>query len=142
MAWSHVRWSSGVSEYTIMSSRYTMAKERFSSPRQFCIRCWNIAGALQKLYDMHRNLYTPILLTVNAVYYQESSDTLTCQKLLLRSMVKKYLAPTKDSIVSGHLGIGYESFFIWAFRCLEVYAEPEGPILLLYQDNSITPWLL
>ena len=96
-----------------------MAKERFSSPRQFCIRCWNIAGALQRPYGMHRNSYTPILPTVNAIYWRESSDTLTCQKPLLRSMVEKYQAPTRDSMVSGHLGIGYESFFVRAFRHLK-----------------------
>ena len=114
-----MRWSSSISEYTITLSMYTMVKERFSSLRQFCIRCWNITWALQWLYGMHRNLYTPILPTVNAIYWQESSETLTCQKPLLRSMVEKYRAPTKDSMVSGHLGIGYESFFVWAFRCLK-----------------------
>ena len=72
-----------------MSSKYTMANERLSSPKQFCIRHWKVAGALQRLYGMHRNLYTPRLPTVNAVYWQDSSDTLTCQTLLLRSMVEK-----------------------------------------------------
>ena len=119
MAWSRVRWSSGISKYTIMSSRYTMAKERFSSPRQFCIRCSNITGMLQRPYGMHRNSYIPILPTVNAIYWQESSDTLTCQKPLLRSMVEKYQAPTRDSMVSRNLGIRYESFFVRAFRCLK-----------------------
>ena len=119
MAWSRERWSSCISEYTITSSRYTMVKERFSSPRQFCIRHWNVAGALQKPYGMHRNSYTPMLPTINAIYWRESSDTLTCQKLLLRSMVEKYRAPTKDSMVSWQLGIGYESFLVWAFRHLK-----------------------
>ena len=63
-----------------------------------------------------RNSYMPILSTVNAVYWQDSSDILTCQNPLLRSMVEKYLVPTKDSIVSRPLAIGYESFFILAFN--------------------------
>ena len=90
-----------------------MAKERFNSSKQFCIKCWNVASTLQRLYGMCKNSYTPILPTVNAVYWRESSDTFTCQKLLLRSMVEKYRAPTRDSMVSGHLGIRYESFFVF-----------------------------
>ena len=54
-AWSHVRWSYGISEYTIMSSRYIMASERFRSLRQFCIRHWNVTGVLQRLYGIHKN---------------------------------------------------------------------------------------
>ena len=88
-ACSHVRWSSGILEYMITLSKYTMANERLSSPKQFCIRCWKVAGALQRPYCMRRNSYTPILPTVNAVYWQDSSDTLTCLKPLLRSMVEK-----------------------------------------------------
>ena len=58
----------------------------------------------------------PMLPTVNAMYWWDSSDIYPCQNLLLRSMVEKYLVPTKDSIVSGPLGIRYESFFILAFN--------------------------
>ena len=126
-ACSCVRWSSGISEYMMTSSRYTIVNERFSSLRQFCLRCWNIARVLQRLYGMHTNLYTPILLTVNAVYWQESSETFTCQKPLLRSMVEKYFAPTRDCIISSHLGIGYESFFVWVFRCLKSMQDLRVP---------------
>ena len=76
-------------KYTITSSKYTMVNERLSSPKQFCIRHWKVARALQRPYGMQRNSYTPMLPTVNAVYWRDSSDTLTCQKLLLRSMVEK-----------------------------------------------------
>ena len=54
---------------------------------------------------------------MNAVYYLDSSDILTCQKPDFRSIVEKYLVPTKDSIVSGPLGNGWESFLVLAFRC-------------------------
>ena len=86
---------------------------------------------------MRRNSYTPILLTVNAVYWRESSDTLTCQKPLLRYMVEKYQAPTNDSMVSGHLGIGYESFFVWAFRFLKSMQNLRVPSFFLTSTMAL-----
>ena len=58
----------------------------------------------------------PMLHTLNAVYWWDSSDIFTCQNPLLRSMVEKYLVPPKDSIVSRPLGIGYEYFFVLVFN--------------------------
>ena len=45
--------------------------------------------------------------------------TNTMNSGVTRSMVEKYWAPTNDSMVSGHLRIGYEYFFMRAFRHLK-----------------------
>ena len=50
---------------------------------------WNVTGALQSLYGILRNSYTPMLPTVKAVYCWESLAILTCQKPDFRSIVEK-----------------------------------------------------
>ena len=67
---------------------------------------WNVARALQSLYGILRNSYTPMLPTVKAVYCWESLAIFTCQKPDFRSIVEKNWAPTMDSMVSCIRGRG------------------------------------
>ena len=100
---------------------------RLSSPRQFCINLWNVAGMLHSPYGIRRNLYTPMLPTEKVVYWRAFSDIFTCQKPLFRSMQEKCRAPTMLSIVSCIWGKGYASFLVLAFRhqkSIQKFREP------------------
>ena len=114
MACNWRRWSSSIFEYTITSPRYTRAKVRFNSPRQFCISLWNVAGALHNPYTIQRNSYTPRLPTVKAVYCRDFSNIRTCQIPDFTSILEKNQAPTMDSMVSCMWGRGNQSFLVLA----------------------------
>ena len=114
----------------------------FSSPRQFCINCWKVAGALHSPKGMQSHLKRPRLPMVNAVYCFEDSSILICQNLDFRSRHEKWPAPTKLSNASWILGSGYESFFVWALRHCKSMQKCRPPSLFPNQHHCITPHAL
>ena len=98
---------------------------------------WNVAGALQSLYGILRNSYTPILLTVKAVYCWESLAILTCQKPNFRSMVERNQVPTMDSMVSCISGKGYASFLVGLFSLRKSMQNQRPPSFLRTKTTAL-----
>ena len=98
---------------------------------------WNVAGALQSLYGILRNSYTPILPTVKAVYCWESLAILTCQKPDFRSIVEKNQAPTMDSMVSCIRGRGSASFLVRLFSWWKSMQNQRPPSFLRTKTTAL-----
>ena len=110
---------------------------RFSSPREFCINCWYVAGALQSPKGRQLHLKKPRLPTVNAVYCFEDSSILICQNLDFRSRHEKWPAPTKLSKASRILGSAYESSFIWVLRYQKSIQKCRAPSFFLTNTTAL-----
>ena len=110
---------------------------KFSSPKAFCIRYWKVTGVLQSPKSIRVNLQNPRFPTVKVVYCWDLGAILTCQNLLLKSILEKCVAPAILSNASWIHGKGYESFFMYTLSLQESTQKCSDPSFFLTNTTAL-----